>query len=243
MWKSRKILKVLDECAESFTFPMLDNGYVYLAATRMSLFRSTDDWAIVIEVFGYSPRTGIPDIHIYTFSSKLHNRDPEASYVSKDAYNNYLACNPYNESRFIFPIENEDWMDEEDTEKVRSGVCISVRGKKMGPFELDLYNSQSIELVEESPMVFELARLLAAIDRESVLALDDERRISVSPELDEILVLDEWFHPDLVNEDLPSGNETFQQLARVLETCDVSLYNPTKAPNTAWVNWPDGGLL
>ncbi|ARD22194.1 hypothetical protein SJ2017_1891 [Shewanella japonica] len=52
-WKSERILEVLDACAEEFTFPVLDNGYVYLAATRMSAYRSDDEWAIVIEVFGF----------------------------------------------------------------------------------------------------------------------------------------------------------------------------------------------
>ena len=31
------MLEVLDACARVFTFPMLDNGYVYLAATRLSV--------------------------------------------------------------------------------------------------------------------------------------------------------------------------------------------------------------
>jgi len=50
------ILTILDACCHSATFPMLDNGYVYLAASRLSLHRSTTDWALVIEVFGFSPR-------------------------------------------------------------------------------------------------------------------------------------------------------------------------------------------
>ncbi len=58
------ILAILDACAESSTFPMLDNGYVYLSATRLSLHRSMANWAIVIEVFGFSPRAGLPDLHI-----------------------------------------------------------------------------------------------------------------------------------------------------------------------------------
>ena len=29
------ILSVLDRCCDTYTFPMLDNGYVYLAATRL----------------------------------------------------------------------------------------------------------------------------------------------------------------------------------------------------------------
>lgn len=31
------------------TFPMLDDGYLYLAATRLCLHRSDTDWALVIE--------------------------------------------------------------------------------------------------------------------------------------------------------------------------------------------------
>ena len=53
-----EILSILDRCCDAFTFPMLDNGYVYLAATQLSLYRSTMDWAVVIEVFGFSPRAG-----------------------------------------------------------------------------------------------------------------------------------------------------------------------------------------
>ena len=74
------ILSVLDRCCDAFTFPMLDNGYVYLAATRLSLYRTAADWAMVIEVFGYSPRAWLPDTHIYTFASTLCNRDVPKEY-------------------------------------------------------------------------------------------------------------------------------------------------------------------
>src|SRR5438874_2741995 len=107
------ILRVLDDCCGAFTFPMLDNGYVYLAATRLTLFRSSDDWAMTIEVFGFSPRSGIPDTHIYTFGGNLCSRKKSEDYVSREAYENYLANNLHNESRFIWPIDNEDWMDGE----------------------------------------------------------------------------------------------------------------------------------
>jgi len=72
---AQQILAILDQCCDAFTFPMLDNGYVYLAATRLALFRSPDDWAMTIEVFGFSPRAGLPDTHIHTFASSLHNRN------------------------------------------------------------------------------------------------------------------------------------------------------------------------
>ena len=55
-------------------------GYVYLAATRLSLHRTEADWGMVIEVFGYSPRAGLPDTHIHTFASSLQNRDSAQNY-------------------------------------------------------------------------------------------------------------------------------------------------------------------
>src|ERR1043166_8706335 len=93
-WTGSRILEVLDKCCDSFTFPMLDNGYVYLAATRMSLHRSTRDWGLVIEVFGFSPRYGLPDTHIYTFSSSVYARKPASDFVSADAYTRYISNNP-----------------------------------------------------------------------------------------------------------------------------------------------------
>ncbi|MDS0860972.1 hypothetical protein NUV25_25000 [Burkholderia pseudomultivorans] len=39
----QSILSVLDDCCEQFSFPMLDNGYVYLAATRLSLYGGPAD--------------------------------------------------------------------------------------------------------------------------------------------------------------------------------------------------------
>ena len=58
----------------------------------------------------------------------------------------------------------------------------------------------------------------------------------------QILQLEEWNHPDLV-EEIPSESETFQQLAKVLCTGNTDYYNPTQLPNTDWRNWLDGGTL
>ncbi|MDX6381476.1 MAG: hypothetical protein QOI57_2500, partial [Rubrobacteraceae bacterium] len=50
---SQDILAQLDECAGKFGFPMLDNGYVYLADVRLSAYRDDARWALVIEVLGF----------------------------------------------------------------------------------------------------------------------------------------------------------------------------------------------
>ncbi|MCJ8269957.1 MAG: hypothetical protein MJK04_11220, partial [Psychrosphaera sp.] len=217
-WTKENILNVLDECATAFTFPVLDNGYVYLAATKMSVYRSQSDWAIVIEVFGFSPRAGAPDNHIYTFSSNLINRDPLSNYVSDDANQQYLNANPYNESRFVYPIENDTWLDEDDAEHLGQNAYCLLRGIKVALPPIETYEHSNIALEEALPLTFEFCRFLASNYREKILCNESERRISITPDMQLILQLDEWHHPDLTAEELPSMSETFQQIANVIET-------------------------
>ncbi|HSY20374.1 MAG TPA: hypothetical protein VK815_18665 [Candidatus Acidoferrales bacterium] len=242
-YTAKEVLSVLDACCDKFTFPMLDNGYVYLGATRLSVFRSEENWAITIEVFGFSPRSGIPDTHIYTFAGKLWNLKRPENYVSRQAYENYLANNPNNESRFIFPVEEGDWIDGEDV--AANSSVVMVRGESVPLPTPGDFKKFGIELEDEPEMrIYELCRFLTEIRREALLATPDELRGNIDPQMQQILRLDEWNHPDVVNNDCrPSKSETFQQLAEVIVSGDVRKYQPTLQPNTHWHNWPDGGTL
>lgn len=236
-------LRILDDASRAFTFPCLDNGYVYLAASRLSLFRSPQDWALVIEIFGYSPRSGIPDTSIFTFASRLHDRDPSSRFANRDAYEQYLRNNPHNEFRSIGPIEEGPWMDDEAPEMVALAGEVRVRGSLIPLPVITAYARHGIELQEERPAIFEWCRYLAAEHRELVLATQEEQRVSVLPEMTRILQLEEWHHPDIVGAQMPSTSQTFQQLADVLASGDPSRYCPTEEPNTHWKNWPEGGTL
>jgi hypothetical protein len=243
---SGEILSVLDRCCDEFTFPMLDNGYFYLAATRLSLHRSEEDWAMVIECFGYSPREGIPSVHVTTFASRFHDRDPPENYVTREAYENYLRLHPHDEFRSFDPIAEGDWLEPDDCELVPAHAAeLSLRGLPVALPDRSEYALLGIELEDPGHVrVFELCRYLAAVRREDVLATPAEQRVSVLPEMTKLLQLDEWHHPNVVDEtQRPSDSETFRQLAEVLVTGDLGLYGPTEAPNTHWVNWPDGGSL
>lgn len=195
---------------------MLDNGYYYLAATRLSLDRSEADWAMVIETFAFSPRAAFPDTTIDTFASTLHNRDTLEHYVRRDAYELYLANNPYNESRNVFPIEPGPWLDlENDVEFIsEEAKNLTVRGFPVPLPHPDEYARHGITL-EHAPLVqvFELCRYIAAVARDRVLATPQERRVSALPEMVQIMQLEEWNHPDTRNDDeRPSNSETFNNL-------------------------------
>ena len=245
MQLDKQILKILDDCCEAFTFPMLDNGYVYPAAFRLTLFRSDFDWAIVIEVFGFSPRSGLPDINVSTFASRLRNRPSRERYVNEIAYKAYLKNNPNNESRFYYPIEEGTWQDEENGDLVAVGVQdVLLRGEAIAVPSHETFEKLGIRQdSSQRTTVFELCRALAAVHRELVLATPDERRANVLTELPQILELDDWNHPDLAGGVKASDSETFQQIAKVLATGDLTQYRPSLLGNTHWRNWPGGGQL
>ena len=244
-WPKERILKVLDDCCESFTFPMLDNGYVYLADCRLSAFRSMEDWHLAIEIFGFSPRGGIPDINVYHFGSRIVRRKRPEDFVTPEAFEIYLRNNPNNESDFVYPIDDGDWIDQELGEAVVSGKSVIVRGSTISVPSRDELGRIGIELEDSSTVyIYEVCRALAMQHRSLILASEDELRKLVPDNMEMILRLDEWNHPDVVNPDQkPSGNETFKQIATVLESGDVSVFQPTLEPNTHWSNWPEGGAL
>jgi len=241
----RQILAVLDSCCDNYTFPMLDNGYVYLAATRLSLYRAPEEWAMVIEVFGYSPRAWVPDTTIYTFASTISNRYIPEGYGPKEV-SNLATFQPKNDLRPVFPIEPGAWQDQSDhTVTADSATELILRGQEQPLPAIGQYAQHGIFL-EDSRHVqtFELCRFLAEVARNRVLATDDERRKSILPTMAQILQLEEWHHPNVVDsEERPSNSDTFQQLAQVLATGSTDFYRPSRQPNTHWRNWPDGGSL
>jgi hypothetical protein len=241
-WKVDDILGILDRCAADFSFPALDNGYIYLAAARLSLHRSPEDWALVIERFGFSPRTGIPAIDVQTFASRLHARPPRSRLTTQAKHEKWLANHPHDEFISVYPFNDDAWIEEEAV--VEGTKEIALRGRAWTPPLPGAYGGLGIELREPPRVaVFELCRAAAALRRDDVLATAAERRSNVRPELVELLVLDDWHHPDVIGEEAPSACETFRQLAEVLISGDLARYRPTLAPNTHWKHWPEGGSL
>ena len=223
----RGILSILDACAARMTFPCLDNGYVYPAAARLTGYRSATGWALVIEVFGFSPRAGSPDVTLYNFASELHGRQgPDVMDM-------------------VWPIEDDAWQDPDDGEEVAMGATtVRLRGRDVPIPPPERFAAHGIALTAAPRLqVFELCRALAAEHRELVLATPEERRARVPPGCTEVLQLEEWHHPDMTGDERPSGTEAFRQIAAVLETGDPGHYRPTAPPNTHWSHWPEAGTL
>jgi hypothetical protein len=230
-----EVTKQLDDCAADFIFPMLDNGYVYPADVRLNLYRDEFHWLMIIEALGVNnPRTSGFD----SFQNCLHVFGTELGRRPGTANEDFLYPIGGCPEAPLFEDEHE-WFAREDAS------CLLIRGNKVN---LDLTDAtlvnKGIQLIEP-PRVDPVAimRSLIPEHRETLLASEDELKVRNPKQLPLWLRLEEWHHPDLAAGQKPSDSETFQMLAEAIEANDKSRYRPSKAPNTSWRNWPEGGTL
>lgn len=233
-YTKKDILDQLDKCADKFTFPMLDNGYVYPVDTKLYGYRDESRWVLLIEVIGFNYRGG------------GHNGINNCLHL----FGNCLSFPPgTNNDNFIYITDNSpegSTFDEEYMESLNPYVnTFLIRGKEIKVnHSPSYYTSKGIEL-EKPPkiMVWEFLRGLVPEYRNDLLATEEEIRSRIPKDIPLILTLGEWHHPDLVDGEMPSTTETFQMIAAVLEKGNLQLYKPTQKPNTHWSNWPEGGRL
>jgi hypothetical protein len=212
---------------------MLDNGYIYPADVRLHAFGNEEKWAIAIDHLGYDVRSGDHD----GMCDCLHY------------FGNCLRREPgmANEDFLTFTADGPDDLtfQEEINWHLKSAQGSIYIRDELVDFDVTpaALKKKGIKQVEDQPGGADLLRSLLPEYRQLLLANDKELRYQLPKDLPLLLQLDEWYHPDLAAEEMPSGNETFQMIAKVLCTGDASHYKPTMKANTHWSNWPHGGTL
>lgn len=226
------ILEQMDDCARRFEFPMLDNGSVYPADVRLTAYGDGARWALAIEAVGTHSHAGDHDgiqNALYLFGNCMNRPAGTAN------------------GDFLYPTSDGDapTFDEEYAWHVREEArTLRIRGTEV-PIPRDPAHFAMEGIVLQEPPAINAAELLRALvpeHREELLATEEELRQRV-PELPVLLRLDQWNHPDLAGDQLPSESATFRMLAHVLATGDPSHYRPAEPPNTHWRHWPVGGTL
>lgn len=233
MSKTSEVLNQLDQCNSEYTFPMLDNGYVYPAGTKLSVYRDDKRWVIIIEVIGFNYRSGGHD----GVSNCLHVYGNCLTYPPGTRNENFLSltdhandCNTFDDEDFYLNPKCSHFV-------LRNEVLPIIHDRQK-------YNSLGINLEDETRIsAFEFLRLLDALYHDKLVATETEIRERIPVDIPKIMEMHDWFHPDVVNGELPSENETFKQIALIIKTGNIDYYRPTHEPNTNWRNWPDGGTL
>ncbi|WP_191991735.1 DUF7003 family protein [Bacillus aerolatus] len=215
--KAKEILQMLDDCAEDFNFPVLDNYNFDLAQCRLSVFRDIDKWLIVFEIVGVNKNQDICN-DLYVYSNATQQR---GIIISLDD---------------IVSLANEEWWyDDEDNFIVNPfhlELLVNGESLMLSP-KAEEYIQLGIKTEPFTPT--KLIRYLSSKYKEKFwLGIPDllnEIDINIKPTL--FYQTEEWGHPD---EEKPSENIFFQSLAKAIELNDVSVIRSYKS-NIHWSNW------
>jgi hypothetical protein len=214
---AEEILAQLDDVAREHRFPDPEHPYYSAIDARLHLYRDDTRWAMLIELAGYNPRAcNVIDV-VHTYGNCLTRGRPG-----------------YEEEDFLGRIDNMDEIEDRNNPEVLQvdGGPIAVRGRRI---PVAAVAGDALE---------DVFRRLVPEHRELLLADESELRRRIPTDLPRLLVLEEWWHRQPERHDeLPGETETFQQLAAVLATGDLTEYRPSRSPNTRWSNWPESGSL
>ncbi|MFU2014504.1 DUF7003 family protein [Peribacillus butanolivorans] len=215
--KANEILQILDDFADDYNFPVLDNYNFDLAQCRISVFRETDNWLIVFEIVGVNKNQDISnDLYVYG-----NVTEEQGIIIGLDD---------------IVTLENEeDWFDDEDNFLVNPfhlKMFVNRELINLNPREEEY---AQIGLQTQSFNPTKLIRFFSSKYKEKFwLATPDLlNEIGVNTHLNLFYQIDEWEHTD---EEKPSENKFFQSLAKAIELNDTSLVH-SHTPNTNWSNW------
>ena len=202
--------------------------------SRLSVYRTADQWAVIIETLVFDDHgLGAHDscqTMFFGYGSNLP-QSPGIFYPALNVTGDGLSGGLF-ESKF-------------DALVSQTATDMMIRGKVV-PVTTDPvdYTAAGIEL-NQSPRIlgYELLRLIAPRHRRLFFATEAEIAKRIGESMPLLLRLDEWRHPDRDKGETPADGESFPMIADVIAYNDPSLYRPTVPPNTHWTNWPMAGMI
>jgi hypothetical protein len=232
-----------------------------------------DKWAIVVERLGYNPRGGAIQLEVYYYGNCLsnlyHQPIPDCGYniFSPIDSNNFLSTTTEDENinpdaRFWLVRGTEVPLSHNRQDYLEAGIELT----ESEPFEVRIEEAARLSKIKYHQLFratdSELYQAIPAAMRK-ILVLDewfhkDYVQLPVF-EVDESYIesmglaayenmktnMNQYreYNENEAIENSPSSYETWQQIAKVIVSGDISLYEPTLAQNTHWKHWPDSGSL
>ncbi|WP_413669962.1 hypothetical protein ACEN9X_08515 [Mucilaginibacter sp. Mucisp86] len=235
-----------DDIKYNFFFD-LEHGYFSTAGNHIHLYADASRWAIVFEKSGYANRGGDAEIELNYIGNCINypiDKYPERNYITNVSSIILITGEEYER------IQNKSGSEMEQFELVDPNAnYVIVRGHKIKIEHSDKnYTHFGIK-----PRGFDnpkrlisfkgLVRYLSETQPSIVNATNDDIKAHLPGDLPEISVIDK-FHFESVYQKhiLPSNQETYQLIAKVLVTGNPAFWKPKNKPNNHWSNWESGNL-
>lgn len=251
-YTTKDILNHLDDCVMEnplWTFMDLEHGYFYTANSRLSLFASDTQWAIVFEMSGFANRSCAILLELNYFGNCLIN-------LETGGENNAYTYNAKH-----FELVNRAALKEIESgfEQVSSTAThVKLRGESVAISNtnrgFERWIPDMLDRDHDDKITFaDLGRYLAFEYEKECRATVEELRSCLPDEssLPFIGCIDQWYHEEYNNYldddepwgEPPSSYETFPLIAEVLVSGDMGKFQPMLSPCNHWRHWPEAGEL
>ena len=217
-----EILSQMDAGAAGYNFPMLNNAYLRGAGIRLDAFSNPSEWLVVFQELAVSEKHGLVN--------------------AVSAYGNRLAKPGLQE---FVPLTGPPPDEGEGPGLDPWDFTLSIRGRarRFTPGAAD-YEAAGVDPEADNvPTSAKILRLLAA-QMPDELYLSDDELLEVCGRagagLKKFLRLEDWHHPDIADDEMPSASPCLRSLAHALALNDAGLYECPEADfNTHWSRWED----
>lgn len=244
--KTMEILNSLDSAGSNIYqfFPNFSNENYNYIGSKMTLYKADSLWAIVFEEVIFNINEARVEIILNYFGNCLSNMDIISSQGRKHISN----------MKRVYLTEENDVLKLCDNFPFVSTTCKFI---KIGGRQLEINHNYG-DYLKSNNIPYKSQKRLNDIDITSVLRFLYEKDPSVfhatetgktsffNDNIPKLMELYKWHHKEyfcLTEHEYigtpPSQYETFQMLAKVIESGDTTKYNPTLEPNTDWRNWTD----
>lgn len=217
-----EILETLDSHAEDMDFPTFENSNFPAVDMRLTVFRDDKEWLFAFEVIAFANSQNLFVNLIYTYGNQLSKQGMQFVHEIKSVEN--LNISQDTEEQFVSKFSFGSSFDGQVKDFVFSRNDYEIAG-------VDLTCGDPIELL--------LLKLLTSVaSHDLFLSSDVLLKTLGKEEIAEFMKLEDWEHPDILNDELPSQSECFKSLAKALMHNERELYFcPSDKINTHWSFW------
>ena len=224
----------------------LEHGYCETAGNRIHLYADSVRWAIVFEKSGYQNRGFSAGIQLdYVGNCITYS-------IEKYADRNYIT----NSSLIMLITPDEYKRISKEGSDIEQFELISPKAKEVNIRDVKVniehdakkYEDLGIKLSEyKNPKKLidfgSLVRYLNETNPTMIAAREEEIKKHLPHDLPKIMTINEFHFVSVYGEDnLPSKQETYQLIAKILVSRDTTLWKPTLKANNHWSNWESGNL-
>jgi len=225
----------------------LEHGYCETAGSRIHLYADSTRWAIVFEKSGYQNRGFSAEVELDYVGNCINypvTKYPERNYITNSVNITLIDASEFER------IENKEGTEMETFELIDPDTkTIKVRDTVL-PFDNDYgnYEKAGVKVRDyDNPRKLigfaDLVRYLNETNRFVVSATQHDIRQQIPEDLPWLMTIDQFhFESPYDKEQVPSKQETFQLIAKVLVTRNTKNWQPTQQANNHWKNWESGHL-